>query len=87
MYIFDIISILERYLIDMVLWNPTRNIHLAIPSELLAEVDEHAKRMFMSRAEYIRFVLHKETSAVPLKPDAPGKPPPDPFEFLDLDDS
>lgn len=43
----------------MVMWKMVRNINLALPEELLAEVDEAAKRHFMSRSEYIRAVLHK----------------------------
>ena len=43
----------------MVLWKQIRNISLALPEELLVEVDEAAKAHYMSRSEYIRAVLHK----------------------------
>lgn len=43
----------------MVLWKQTRNINLALPEELLAEIDEAAKQNYMSRTAYIRQTLHK----------------------------
>ena len=42
----------------MVLWKHTRNINLALPEELLAEIDEAAKQNYMSRTAYIRQVLN-----------------------------
>lgn len=42
----------------MVLWNPTRKILLALPEELLVDIDEAAKQIYMSRSEYIRHVLY-----------------------------
>lgn len=70
----------------MVLWKLTRNILLALPEELLIEVDEAAKLSYMSRSEYIRYVLHKEvggqhTEAV----DRVVRQAPE--RLLDLDDS
>jgi metal-responsive CopG/Arc/MetJ family transcriptional regulator len=70
----------------MVLWRPTRKVLLAIPEELLIEVDEAAKEKYMSRSQYIRYVLDKAVG---------GKYPTavkrataeDPTRFLDLDDS
>jgi metal-responsive CopG/Arc/MetJ family transcriptional regulator len=43
----------------MVLWSPTRKILLALPEELLIDVDEAADQLYMSRSEYIRLVLYK----------------------------
>jgi metal-responsive CopG/Arc/MetJ family transcriptional regulator len=68
----------------MVLWRPTRNINLSLPEELIVEIDEAAKALYMSRTEYIRYVLHKTVG---------GKYPDvvreafreDPTRFLDLD--
>ncbi len=70
----------------MVLWKPIRNILLAVPEELLVEVDEAAKSKYMSRSEYIRYVLHKETGGkYPGVINRTAKE--DPTRFLDLDDS
>jgi metal-responsive CopG/Arc/MetJ family transcriptional regulator len=69
----------------MVLWKMTRNIHLALPEELLAEVDEAAKAHYMSRSEYIRVVLHKAISK--RDPDKRYKPRGDEPWLYDLDDS
>ncbi len=41
----------------MVLWKVLRNISLALPEELLAEVDEAANADYTSRSEYIRQTL------------------------------
>lgn len=70
----------------MTIWRPMRKILLAIPEELLVEVDEGAKAEDTSRSEYIRQVLRKEVG---------GKYPnkireiivEDPTRFADLDDS
>lgn len=70
----------------MTIWRPMRKILLALPEELLAEVDEGAKEKNMSRTEYIRQVLRKEVG---------GKYPAklrqitleDPARFADLDGS
>ena len=70
----------------MTIWRPMKKILLATPEELLAEVDEGAKRKHLSRSEYIRYILHKEVG---------GKYPNEikkaievePWRFADLDDS
>jgi len=63
-----------------------RKILLAIPEELLVEVDEGAKSKYQSRSEYIRYVLRKEVGD-----KYPGKiqelTKEDFTRFLDLDDS
>ena len=70
----------------MVLWRPTKNINLSLPEELLVEVDEAAKAKYMSRTEYIRYVLHKEVGGkYPEKIHEIAEQ--DPTRFLDLDDS
>ena len=50
------------------MWYPTKIISLAIPEDLLMDVDEAAKKQYMSRSEYIRFVLHKEVPEQKIKP-------------------
>jgi metal-responsive CopG/Arc/MetJ family transcriptional regulator len=69
----------------MVLWKRTRNINLALPEELLVEIDEAAKQNYMSRTAYIRQVLHKAI----LKRDSRTmyKPTGDELWRYDLDDS
>ena len=70
----------------MVLWKLTRDVHLAIPEELLCEVDEAAKHLYMSRSDYIRFVLNKEVGGkYPKAVEEADKQ--DQTRFLDLDDS
>jgi metal-responsive CopG/Arc/MetJ family transcriptional regulator len=44
----------------MTLWKLTRKINLALPEELLARVDEAAAERYMSRSDYIRYVLNNE---------------------------
>lgn len=69
----------------MTLWKLTRNIHLALPEELLVEIDEAAKSMYMCRAEYIRFILRKEIVSQQTKiRSSLGNTDPG---LLDLDDS
>jgi metal-responsive CopG/Arc/MetJ family transcriptional regulator len=43
----------------MVIWKMMRNINLYLPEELLVEIDEAAKRYYMSRSAYIRHILSK----------------------------
>jgi metal-responsive CopG/Arc/MetJ family transcriptional regulator len=43
----------------MVIWKELKKISLDLPIELLTHVDETAKAYYMSRAEYVRLVLHK----------------------------
>lgn len=62
----------------MTLWRYSRNIHLAIPEELLAYVDYAAAEAYMSRAEYIRQVLYES-----VKPAMDSK---EPNNFIDKDD-
>lgn len=63
-----------------------RKILLTIPEELLVEVDEGAKAEYMSRTEYIRFVLKKEVGGK--YPDKIRELAKEDFtRFLDLDDS
>jgi metal-responsive CopG/Arc/MetJ family transcriptional regulator len=70
----------------MVLWRPTKNINLSLPEELLVEVDEAAKSKYMSRTEYIRYVLRQEVGGqYPKKIQEVAER--DPTRFLDLDDS
>jgi metal-responsive CopG/Arc/MetJ family transcriptional regulator len=70
----------------MVLWLPTRNINFSVPEELLIEIDEAAKRKYMSRTEYIRFILHNEVGGQ--YPEAIHQALKDnPARLLDLDDS
>ena len=70
----------------MVLWISTKNILLALPEELVVEVDEAAKLKYMSRSEYIRYVLHKEVGGQ--YPEAVNRVHrQDPTRLLDLDDS
>ncbi|HEY5152854.1 MAG TPA: ribbon-helix-helix domain-containing protein [Candidatus Saccharimonadales bacterium] len=69
----------------MVLWKLTRNISLALPEELLARVDEAAKSFYMSRSEYIRFVLQKAT--IGQQPKTTKKNGATNPLFFDLDDS
>jgi metal-responsive CopG/Arc/MetJ family transcriptional regulator len=59
---------------------------LAIPEELLVEVDEGAKEQYLSRSEYIRQVLRKEVGGqYPDKIREIDKA--EPTRFADLDDS
>jgi metal-responsive CopG/Arc/MetJ family transcriptional regulator len=68
----------------MTLWRLTRKINLALPEELLARVDEAAAEKYMSRSEYIRYVLNAEV----LKPtNTPPNPDPPDLKWLGLDDS
>ena len=69
----------------MVLWKRTRNINLALPEELLAEIDEAAKQNYMSRTAYIRQVLHKAMSK--REPGKRYKPKGNEPWLYDLDDS
>lgn len=66
-----------------------RHINLAIPEELLADVDEAASKHYMSRSDYIRAVLHRATSVK--QPEAKKKyiSPNTPIDewFLDARDS
>lgn len=67
----------------MVLWKTMRNINLALPAELLDEIDEAAKIRYMSRSEYIREILRVEIAAKQtIDPLRPIK-----TEWLDVDDS
>ncbi len=70
----------------MVLWKLLKDIHFTIPEELLVEVDQAAKDRYMSRSEYIRYVLHKEVGGNYPKAvrEATKK---DSTRFLDLNDS
>lgn len=71
----------------MVLWKQLRNIHLAIPAELLYDVDQAAKSLYMSRSEYIRFVLHNEIrTKYPEQDSKPANTWYEHPEFLDSDD-
>lgn len=70
----------------MTLWRQVRNINLAIPEELLAEVDASANENYMSRTEYIRHVLHKEVSGTQPK-KIKEETQRDPWKFIDLGDS
>jgi metal-responsive CopG/Arc/MetJ family transcriptional regulator len=70
----------------MTLWRPTKNINLSLPEELIIEVDEAAKSKYMSRTEYIRYVLHKEVGGqYPEAVDRVART--EPQRLLDLDDS
>jgi Arc/MetJ-type ribon-helix-helix transcriptional regulator len=75
----------ERWLFKVVLWKPTSNINLALPEELLADIDEAAKQNYMSRTAYIRQVLHKAISE--RGPGKRYKPKGDEPWLYDLDDS
>ena len=44
----------------MVIRKLLRHVHLVIPEELLAEVDDAATQKYMSRSEYIRRVLEEK---------------------------
>lgn len=70
----------------MTIWRPMVRILLTIPEELLVEVDEGAKAKYMSRTEYIRYVLRKEVEGkYPQKiKEISDK---EPWRFADLDDS
>jgi metal-responsive CopG/Arc/MetJ family transcriptional regulator len=68
----------------MTLWKLTRKINLALPEELLARVDAAATEKYMSRSEYIRYVLNNEVLRPSKRP--PSINPPDP-KWLDLNDS
>ncbi len=70
----------------MTIWRPMRKILLAIPEELLVEVDEGAKAEYMSRSEYIRYVLRKEVGGKYLEKirEITNE---EPWRFADLDDS
>jgi metal-responsive CopG/Arc/MetJ family transcriptional regulator len=57
-----------------------------MPEELLVEIDEAAKLVYMSRSEYIRYVLHKQVGGQypeVIKEATNEKS----TRFLDLDDS
>jgi metal-responsive CopG/Arc/MetJ family transcriptional regulator len=69
----------------MVLWKQTRNINLALPEELLVEIDEAAKHHHMSRTAYIRLVLGQAISKI--EPDKRYKMRGDEPWRYDLDDS
>lgn len=69
----------------MTLWKLTRKINLALPEELLARVDAAAAEKYMSRSEYIRYVLNNEVLSNPPKP-AHDIEPVD-TKWLALDDS
>lgn len=70
----------------MVLWRPMKNINLSLPEELLIEIDEAAKSKYMSRTEYIRYVLHRKVGGH--YPDAVNRVASEnPTLLLDLDDS
>ncbi len=63
-----------------------KNILLLVPAELLAELDEAAKRHQLSRSEYIRQILRKEVGGK--YPEALGLiNQREPWRFADLDDS
>lgn len=72
----------------MTIWRPMRNILLALPEELIIELDEAAKSKWLSRSECIREILvndlaKKDTEYTDwLKRHNPADP-----RFLDLDDS
>jgi metal-responsive CopG/Arc/MetJ family transcriptional regulator len=70
----------------MTLWRPMRDIHLAMPEELLVEIDEAAKESYMSRSEYIRHIMKKEVAGkYPNVIDKAMRE--DMTRFADLDDS
>lgn len=46
----------------MTYWRPMRNICLALPEELILEIDEAARDTWLCRTEYIRRVLLKAVS-------------------------
>lgn len=70
----------------VVVWRPMRNINLRLPEQLLVEVDEAAKELYMSRTEYIRYVLNKQAGGrYPRKIEELSSK--DLTRFLDLDDS
>lgn len=70
----------------MTIWRPMVKILLAIPEELLVEVDEGAKVEYLSRSEYIRQVLRKEVGGkYPNKIREIHKE--EPTRLADLDDS
>jgi metal-responsive CopG/Arc/MetJ family transcriptional regulator len=63
-----------------------RDIHLAMPDELLVEIDEAAKESYMSRSEYIRHIMKKEVAGkYPEVIDKAMRE--DMTRFADLDDS
>ncbi len=69
----------------MTLWKLTRKINLALPEELLARVDAAAAEKYMSRSEYIRYVLNNEVLKQPAN-TLNNNAPPDP-KWLAIDDS
>jgi metal-responsive CopG/Arc/MetJ family transcriptional regulator len=70
----------------VVLWRQIRDIHIAIPEELLAEVDAAASQKYMSRSEFIRFALDEKVGGKYPKAIKEAKEI-DPFLFLDTSDS
>jgi metal-responsive CopG/Arc/MetJ family transcriptional regulator len=70
----------------VVLWRQTRDIHISIPEELLAEVDAAASDKYMSRSEYVRLVLDKEVKGKFSKAREWALEE-DPAIFLDTNDS
>ena len=70
----------------MTIWRPMRDIHLYMPEELLVELEEAAKEKYMSRAQYIRYVLDKDVRGkYPEKIDKITSE--EPWRLADLDDS
>jgi hypothetical protein len=70
----------------MAIWRPMKKILLAIPEDLLVEIDEGAKANIMCRTEYIRQILKEEVGD--RYPDKIRKINlKDPARFADLDDS
>ena len=70
----------------MVLWKQLRDIHLLIPEELLCEIDAAANQRYMSRSDYIRYVLHEKVTGKYNKAIAEAEEK-DPTRFLDMNDS
>jgi metal-responsive CopG/Arc/MetJ family transcriptional regulator len=69
----------------MTLWKLTRKINLALPEELLARVDAAAAEKYMSRSEYIRYVLNNEV--LKQQSDSFNNNPPPDQKWLAVDDS
>lgn len=70
----------------MVMWKLTRNISLCLPEELLVEMDDAAKRSFMSRSEYIRQVINRHVVELRKSPYY-QTPQVELWRFADTDDS
>ncbi len=75
----------------MVIWKPMRRFTIALPEELVINLDEAAKDYYMSRSEYIRLELRKAVQAHherqrKMTSNIPQGLENDP-RFFDLDDS